>query len=407
MFKGCQGNKRARSPEAKLDCSRVLCVFATMPAVDDITPVDLERPFRHEEGQRWSCPIPLALTSYHCDAMDAPRRSVLRLYEDGIELDWPHSSHSAIASEPGHYSHWDRGILFSTTDGSDPNHNERQYTLRVHAAPPTILAFGTCHIQNPVIHLHSRGRAVALRAVPSYTYSPTELTQQIDYYNGHISFSDEMLQYLMHYPVTPPPTEGLLSRADIILFEISTPIEAVYEGIVLNRTEFAQALIAKVYEHPVEVRREFNYWLYDGVLRAREEARARHLENFLPAISDDPAITWRDMDIMRNVRGVVRSRDYIKQTLAAALSKLQKPAMLFTHVLYYTPDGRPLRWPRGFHHDIVQIGEELGVPVRHPSEVVMGFDPDYALTEDRAHYTDAMVAHLGDQIENWVAKVLY
>lgn len=88
----------------------------------------LSPPFRPESGSAWLASLPSELHEL-TDCNDAPRRSRLRLLEDGKECGRPHSPHRAIR-EPGRgrYSFWVRYLFFSTSDDSDPNMNGRTYT---------------------------------------------------------------------------------------------------------------------------------------------------------------------------------------------------------------------------------------------------------------------------------------
>lgn len=65
------------------------------------------------------------------DDLQHPYRSSLQLFEDGKPLGPPHSLHARIRAEgKGAYSHWiNIGLLFSTSDNSDPNSNGRKYTF--------------------------------------------------------------------------------------------------------------------------------------------------------------------------------------------------------------------------------------------------------------------------------------
>ena len=66
-----------------------------------------------------------------CDDTRHPRRSPLRLLEDGKPLGPAHALHQSISEEGGgRYSHWsDNTLIFSTSDNSDPNANGREYSV--------------------------------------------------------------------------------------------------------------------------------------------------------------------------------------------------------------------------------------------------------------------------------------
>ena len=59
-----------------------------------------------------------------------PRRSNLRLFEDGLELGPAHALHDVIARDgSGAFSHWGRHLYFSSSDGSNPVSSARRYTV--------------------------------------------------------------------------------------------------------------------------------------------------------------------------------------------------------------------------------------------------------------------------------------
>ena len=59
----------------------------------------------------------------------------LTLFEDGTALGPEDSLHNAIRSKgAGAYSYWDRTLYFSTSDGTDPRNNGREYTFHAQLA---------------------------------------------------------------------------------------------------------------------------------------------------------------------------------------------------------------------------------------------------------------------------------
>ena len=85
----------------------------------------LQRPFARESGQCWSGRLPDSVTPG--DTVDASG-SPLLLLEDDRMLGPAHAPHAAIRADGGgRYSHWHTALLFSSSDGSDPNTNGRTY----------------------------------------------------------------------------------------------------------------------------------------------------------------------------------------------------------------------------------------------------------------------------------------
>ena len=63
------------------------------------------------------------------DNSDYPNRSLVRIFENGVEIGPAHSKHSDIqTSGNGRFSHWNSDLYFSASDNSDPRTNGKKYT---------------------------------------------------------------------------------------------------------------------------------------------------------------------------------------------------------------------------------------------------------------------------------------
>jgi hypothetical protein len=82
----------------------------------------------HSGGHCFTAPV--AEDTPEGDDVILQKRSSLRLFEDGFELGPPHSLHDGIAAHGGgRFSHWGRGLMFSSSDGSDPRSSGRTYRI--------------------------------------------------------------------------------------------------------------------------------------------------------------------------------------------------------------------------------------------------------------------------------------
>jgi hypothetical protein len=93
----------------------------------------IRKPFETYAGMHMALYRELNTLTDLADSEDDPRRSPILLYEDYQLLGPAHSSHRDIAVlGNGRYSHWKtHGLLFSTSDNSDPNTNGRVYLVVV------------------------------------------------------------------------------------------------------------------------------------------------------------------------------------------------------------------------------------------------------------------------------------
>jgi hypothetical protein len=87
-------------------------------------------PFEPDTGLAWYASVPADFPGGDTDS--GPTRSQALLFEDNALLGPPHMSHEKIRRHGGGaYSHWNRGVYLSTSDGSDPNRNGRIYIARI------------------------------------------------------------------------------------------------------------------------------------------------------------------------------------------------------------------------------------------------------------------------------------
>jgi hypothetical protein len=94
---------------------------------------ELTRPFPPASppssgGRSFANSVP-ALESF-ADSMTGPNRSPVIVCEGNIPLGPEHALHSDIAAKgAGRFSHWGPYVIFSSSDGSDPNANGRSYVV--------------------------------------------------------------------------------------------------------------------------------------------------------------------------------------------------------------------------------------------------------------------------------------
>lgn len=70
------------------------------------------------------------LLTFECDDISHPARSNYLLTENGNAIGLPHSMHTDIREKGnGLWSHWGQTIFFSSSDGTDPRLNGREYAL--------------------------------------------------------------------------------------------------------------------------------------------------------------------------------------------------------------------------------------------------------------------------------------
>lgn len=111
-----------------------LVVAASSLAGQAAERVDLAPPFVADSGFAWLAYVP---PDWPSDDLTG-QHSRLVLLEDGVPLGPAHAVHDAVrGTGRGAYSHWLGGLVFSSSDNSDPNRNGRRYSVE-QVAPPRV-----------------------------------------------------------------------------------------------------------------------------------------------------------------------------------------------------------------------------------------------------------------------------
>ncbi|WP_214225524.1 pectate lyase [Pedobacter sp. B4-66] len=99
--------------------------IATLPSTKGTTAILSPTSFKSDGGFSYKLREEIS----NGDSNSAPTQSILRLYENGVEIGPAHSIHDDIRNVgKGRFSHWGSTVIFSASDNSDPRTNGRKYT---------------------------------------------------------------------------------------------------------------------------------------------------------------------------------------------------------------------------------------------------------------------------------------
>ena len=86
---------------------------------------------RRETGFAWYVSLPPSWQA-GADDVEHPQRSRAVVLEDGRPLGPAHAVHATIREQGrGAFSHWLDQVYFSSSDGSDPRSNGREYVIEI------------------------------------------------------------------------------------------------------------------------------------------------------------------------------------------------------------------------------------------------------------------------------------
>ncbi|MBA3812187.1 MAG: hypothetical protein H0X27_11215, partial [Caulobacteraceae bacterium] len=141
-----------------------------------------------------------------------------------------------------------------------------------------------------------------------YTHTLGEMLQLIGVLRGDVTLPAEVKRLAgFKAAFQPLPGIGDFGEVEVVLVEASTPVEILYDNIVLQRNSIVQHIIAPLrLAHPQPaVRKLSSRWIFHGLLRQDEEPQTlgRQLAKLVP---DSMPLADIARDVLVNARAVRR-----------------------------------------------------------------------------------------------------
>ena len=366
----------------------------------------LQPPFLHRSGLAWAAHVPQG-ASWPGDSSENKHRSQLLLWENETQLGPRHALHDAIENNgAGRYSHWNGGLIFSTSDGSDPNTNGRCYAVSLGAPTMRVVGLGSCHLHDALIELEDKALVHWTWRTPALAHTPREAAQLLAFHLGELDIPTPL------HPVTVAdtaltgadpadfrPGAGRIKHTDIAFLEFGSTVDIAYGPYWLLRAPLCCRFL-DMFEALGAASRQTAYrWYNQGLIKRNEAVRQESAEQMLeliPRLNLDHDLA---SDVVRNARGVeqdvasfVESMRWIRDTLQA------KATCVLSSQNAFMADGRPLSWPANFFKTIEIACREIGLPLLHTKDLVAERGAAFAIKEDLFHFTPQMISLLGTEI---------
>jgi hypothetical protein len=356
----------------------------------------LAGPYRHLGGRQWYAGLPPGLDA-PSDAMATPAASPLALFEDATPLGPRHAVHADIEElGGGRYSHWEGGLRFSTSDGSDPNGNGRTYSVTVLRPTLRMLVLGSCNTAAAAMMLHGRDGVASLWPDAPPVYSLRETLQLLRHFSGRSAVPAPLRRLCIAVRVSPDAA-AMADGVDVLFLELGSSIDVAFGGVWLPRAEIMGQLVGKLAALGREHHRAAHAWYNHGLIRRSETVRrdcAALLAAALPRIDTDRALAAA---ILSEARGDVLDLDGQRAALAEIRDIVRPRALcIVTAHNAYLPDGRALSWPVDYPRQLETICAGTDVALLHTSALVARHGTAFALERDGRHFTADFIGVLAD-----------
>jgi hypothetical protein len=275
-----------------------------------------------------------------------------------------------------------------------------------------VFTFGGCPLYNPMRLLkEARIASHPFKAMgfkrPPFALSSGAAIQLMKFSQGKIAIPKNVRD-LCYGDSEPAPTEqhqAALAKCDIALVELSTPIEIVYDGFVLNNNRLKDRFIHDIARQVPQAGKALRKWRSVGLQGVKDAVRSATAAEALEFLPKD---TERDL-FVRDVIGTATARETKTPQIVADLgflrSQLPMPMGMILHNFNYMPDGRPISWPADFRDNCLAAAQELNIPVYDPAPLVAEHGTSRAMKNER-HYSDAFLPLVADAFHEFIRQTI-
>lgn len=273
-----------------------------------------------------------------------------------------------------------------------------------------VIPLGSCSLTIPLVRLQRREFIASLLPEVGFTrwplsFSPGAALQLVNVARGSLRVPP-IVRDICYSGVPASVADDAaerLARAEVVLIEMSTPLELHFRHFILNHNRlrtFVSAKFAAMDEAAKEVARKWVGSLHRGNAAITTRRRG--------ALLDIVNAQIRDRHLRLIIAGTSASQsgeDDIVCYMQSIREILGLPIGIVIFNFRYLPDGAPVEWPAGFNANVRAAAHRLGIAVYDPGPLVQKHGVDAAIAGDGGHYTYAFNEIVADEYAEFITSV--
>jgi hypothetical protein len=205
----------------------------------------------------------------------------------------------------------------------------------------------------------------------------------------------------LHQPTET--TRDIVKATEIVLVEISSPIEPILCGRVVNLNIVANKISDKLRAAGV-VGKVVSGW-GRALANAQDDLKEKAdilLQNWPHDLEDDGLARFG----VENLSARRLSVDDMVGDLERLRDRLERPTVLQLYTFRYMPDGRAVEWPAGFRAQQIEVARRLNLPTLDLAPLVSQLGSQRLITDDLYHWRAETQPLRAEVTYNFLANVL-
>jgi hypothetical protein len=229
------------------------------------------------------------------------------------------------------------------------------------------------------------------------------MVQIIEVLRGEKTVPQELLPFTgVPRNVRHKPGTADFRDIDLALIEPASAADLVFRGTVINRNHINARILAPIEKQSRDASKLCQKWLRIGLIGLKDDVRDEAGLQLLDYISGDS-------DEVELARAIIGETRVVKSDIASGFARMQDllgcPLGAVIYIFRYMPDGRPISWPAGFREEVVAAAKQLDLPLFEPTQMVVDFGVEAALTQDYRHYSEQFLPVVGEALLQFAMSI--
>ncbi|MER8846077.1 hypothetical protein [Mesorhizobium australicum] len=271
------------------------------------------------------------------------------------------------------------------------------------------LSFGGCLLNNLISALHQNNKLAGIYKEMGFLRTPFSISaasavQLLDFITGSKTIPPHVRRFCYLDSSREPNKEQMAIpyTADLIIVEMSTSIDILYDGFVVNTNRFQEIILPEL-EHLNVPPRIVAKWR-SSLVKQNESGRVKYAKQLLELVPPTEEFEWlhdlvgRTTTRQLNVDDMTTYIRRIKETLDVPLAVVH-------HNFRYMPDGRPISWPTELKDQSIEVAHRLKAHEMDFAPFVARHGVKRVLADDCRHWNPAFFPEIANHLYKFISRV--
>ncbi|MGX5832029.1 hypothetical protein [Mesorhizobium sp. 43Arga] len=270
------------------------------------------------------------------------------------------------------------------------------------------LSFGGCLLNNLISALHQNNKLGGIYKEMGFLRTPFSISaasavQLLEFLTGSNTIPQHVRRFC-YLDSSREPNKAQMAipyTADLIIVEMSTSIDILYDGFVVNTNRFQEIILPEL-EHLNVPSRIVAKWR-SSLVKQNESDRAKYATQLLELVPSTEEFEWLH-DLVGRTTTRQLNVDEMTDYIGRIRETVDVPLAMVHHNFRYMPDGRPVSWPTELKDQSIEVAHRLKAHELDFAPFVARHGVKRVLADDCRHWNPAFFPEIANHLYKFICK---